>query len=91
MSKNYFDKFYKIKVECECGKTVMISRMANHICSLEHERLMSGKKFGTIKKDTDNSFYCKYCEASVLNKNKKRHYKGDRHLNNKELSETVDE
>ena len=91
MTKNYFDKFYKIKAICECGKTVMISRMVNHICSLEHEKLMSGQKFGTITKNTDNSFYCVCCEASVLNKNKKRHYNGDRHLNNKELSEIADE
>ena len=91
MTKNYFDKFYKIKVDCPCGKNIMVSRMTNHLCSLEHERLMTGKKFGTIKKNTDNSYYCVCCKASILNKNKKRHLEGNRHLQNKELSETADE
>ena len=91
MTKNYFDKFYKIKVLCECGKTVMATRLLNHHCSLEHEKLMSGKKIGSITKDTDNSFYCKYCEASVLNKNKTRHCQGYRHLQNKEMCETAEE
>ena len=91
MTKNYFDKFFKNKVNCPCGKTIMVSRMVNHLCSLDHERLMNGKHIKTITKDVDNSFYCKYCEVSLLNKNKKRHDKSDRHLNNKEMFETADE
>jgi hypothetical protein len=73
-----FAEFYKDKITCVCGCKVMASRMFNHLCSRRHQQEMT-KPMGTIKKKNDNSFHCKICNKSFLNRNFYRHMNKEDH------------